>query len=207
MALINNDPTNIGAVILAAGESSRLGTPKQLLKYAGQSLLQHSIETATASGVFPVVVVLGSNADIIKKEIDIHKVPVVINNEWQEGMASSIRYGIKAMLQLNPSVEGTVMLLCDQPHITPALLATLVMKYRETGKLIVACQYRDTFGPPVFFHHTMFPDLLLLKGDIGAKSLISRHVNETELVSFPGGNMDVDTEADYQTLLKEDRKA
>ena len=205
MALNNNYSTNIGAIVLAAGESSRLGTPKQLLKYAGQSLLQHSAEAATASGAHPVVVVLGANADIIKKEIENNKIHVVVNTEWREGMASSIRYGIKTLLELNPLAEGIILVLCDQPHVTPALLTNLIMKYRETGKSIVASQYRNTFGPPVFFHKTMFSKLLLLKGDVGAKGIISQHTSEMEIISFPKGNIDIDTEADYQNLSKDSR--
>jgi len=202
MASIDNYSTNIGAIILAAGESSRLGTPKQLLKYAGRSLLQHSADAATTSGAHPVVVVLGASADSIKKEIENNKVHVVVNTKWHEGMASSIRCGIKTLLELDPLAEGAIMVLCDQPHITPALLTSLMMTYRETGKLIVACHYRNTFGPPVFFHKTIFPGLLSLKGDVGAKGLISQHASEMELVSFPGGSIDIDTEADYQNLSK-----
>lgn len=206
MALSNSYSTNIGAIVLAAGGSSRLGTPKQLLKYAGQSLLQNSIDAVTDSSIHPVIVVLGANAEIIKKEIENNKVHVVVNTEWHEGMASSIRYGIKILSELDPLTEGIIIVLCDQPHVTSELLANLMRTYRETGKNIVACHYRDTFGPPVFFHNTMFPELLLLKGDVGAKGLISQHTSEMELVSFPEGSIDIDTEADYKNLSKENRE-
>jgi molybdenum cofactor cytidylyltransferase len=205
MALNNNYPVNIGAIILAAGDSSRLGRPKQLLNYAGQSLLQHSIDSAAASGAQPVVVVLGSNAELIKKQIGDNKVHVVINNEWNEGMASSIRCGLNTILELNPSIEGIILLLCDQPHVTRALLANLMATHRETGKLIVASYYRDTFGPPVFFHKTMFPGLLLLNGDVGAKGLISQHTSEMHFISFVEGTVDIDTEGDYQNLSNDNR--
>jgi molybdenum cofactor cytidylyltransferase len=194
---------NIGIIILAAGESSRMGIPKQLLQYSGRSLLQHSIDTATASCAQPVIVVLGSKADIIKKEIGNDKIHLIVNGEWREGMASSIRYGIKALLELNPLTEGVIMLLCDQPHVTPDLLIDLMMTYEETGKIIVASYYRDTFGPPVFFHSTMLPGLLLLKGDVGAKALINQHASEMGFISFPGGSIDIDTKADYQKLTKD----
>jgi molybdenum cofactor cytidylyltransferase len=194
---------NIGIIILAAGESSRMGIPKQLLQYSGRSLLQHSIDTATASGAQPIIVVLGSKADIIKKEIGINKIHLIVNAEWPEGMASSIRCGIKTLLELNPSTKGLIMLLCDQPHVTPDLLTDLMMTYEETGKMIVASYYRDTFGPPVFFHRTMLPDLLLLHGDVGAKGLISQHVSEMGFISFPEGSIDIDTKLDYQNLTKD----
>jgi molybdenum cofactor cytidylyltransferase len=194
---------NIGIIILAAGESSRMGIPKQLLQYSGRSLLQHSIDAATASGAQPVIVVLGSKADIIKKEIRNNKIHLVVNAEWHEGMASSIRCGIKTLLQLNPSTEGVIMLLCDQPHVTPDLLTNLMITYEETRKLIVASYYRDTFGPPVFFHRTMLPGLLLLKGDVGAKSLINQHASEIDFIPFPEGSIDIDTKLDYQNLTKD----
>ena len=149
--------SNIGAIILAAGASTRLGTPKQLLKYGGKTLLQRSVDAATASGAYPVVLVLGANADMIKKEIESKKVQIVVNAGWHEGMASSIRCGIKSILELNPMAEGVIMVLCDQPHVTSDLLNGLMMTYRQTGKLIVACHYRNAFGPPVFCHNTMFP--------------------------------------------------
>ena len=193
---------NIAVILLAAGESSRLSTSKQMLLYDGRTLLQHSLHIAMASGAHPIVVVLGAHADTIKREVESNTAHVVINEEWQEGIASSIRHGIKTLLRINPFAEGAVMMLCDQPYVTSTLLSNLMMTYREKGKLIVACNYGSTFGPPVLFHKTMFPELLQLRGDVGAKDLISQHANDVEFVSFPEGNIDIDTEADYQKLLK-----
>src|SRR5688500_16668103 len=108
---INN--TNIGVVLLAAGESSRLGTPKQLLLYDGQTLLQHSLQVANASNAHPVVVVLGASADTIQREIDGSIEHKFVNAEWQEGMASSIRVGINALVKISPSAEGAILMVCD----------------------------------------------------------------------------------------------
>jgi molybdenum cofactor cytidylyltransferase len=207
MPVEKNYSNNNGVILLAAGESSRLGTLKQLLPYAGQTLLQHSLHAAIVSGAHNIVVVLGADADILKEEIKSNNVNVVINTEWQEGIASSIRYGIKTLLRINPFVEGTVLMLCDQPHVTSALINNLMITYQQTGKLIVACNYGNTFGPPVFFHKKIFPELLMLTGNVGAKSLISKHADDVEFVLFPEGSIDVDTEADYQKLSTDTRES
>ena len=195
-----NKTTNIGVIILAAGNSSRLGRPKQLLSYNGRTLLQHSLQIAGASNANPIVVVLGADADIIKREINGVYVHVVQNEDWQEGMASSIRCGINAFRQITPNAEGVIVMVCDQPYITASLLNELITAHQKTGKPIVACSYENTFGPPVFFHHTFFDELLKLKGDVGAKNIIHQHADAVELISFPEGTYEVDTEADYERI-------
>ncbi len=193
---------NIGVILLAAGKSSRLGHPKQLLFYADQTLLRHSLQIASASTAHPIVVVLGAHANTVKGEIDGVDIEIVVNDNWQEGMASSIQCGVKTLLKKSPSAEGAIVMVCDQPYVTSTLLNNLMITYQETGKPIVASGYENTFGPPVFFQKTLFPELLQLKGDVGAKRVITQHANEVEVVLFPGGNTDIDTEADHQNLLK-----
>src|SRR5688572_7308214 len=112
---------NIGVVLLAAGTSSRLGTPKQLLRYNSQTLLKHSLQMATSSNAHPVVVVLGAFAETIAKETSIGAVHVVVNADWPEGMASSIRTGVKALLETDPDVEALILMVCDQPFVTDSL--------------------------------------------------------------------------------------
>lgn len=192
--------TNIGVIILAAGGSSRLGTPKQLLPYAGKTLLQYTVEVANDSIAHPVIVVLGSEAENIKSNID--AVQVIINTEWQEGMASSIRCGINALLQADPSIAGAVILVCDQPYITSVLLNELVTEHQKTGQPIIASNYDNTLGVPALFHKTVFPALLQLKGDAGAKSIIQQHRGEVGMVTFSKGGVDIDTEGDYKLLSK-----
>jgi molybdenum cofactor cytidylyltransferase len=177
-----------------------------LLAFNGQSLLQHAIEEATASKAHTTVVVLGARAEQVQKEMDSSLAQVVINERWEEGMASSIQIGVKALMEIDPAAEGLILMMCDQPFVTTALLNDLVTAYQKTGKPIVTCSYADTFGPPTLFHKSIFPELLQLKGDVGARSIIKQHANEVEVVLFPQGNMDVDTEADYQKLLKGDRE-
>jgi molybdenum cofactor cytidylyltransferase len=200
MPALDSDSKNIGLILLAAGASVRLGRPKQLLAYRGQSLLQHSLQAATASQAQPVVVVLGAHAEDLQKEINDANAHVVINTEWQEGMAASIRSGLAAISEMAPTAVGVILMVCDQPYVTSDLLNQLIETHRKTGKKIIACGYEDTFGPPVFFHQSLFGELLQLKGDIGARSIIRQHTDLVELIPFQQGSFDIDTEADYVQL-------
>ena len=194
---------SIGIIILAAGKSSRLGQPKQLLEYEGQTLLQHSLQVALASDAHPVVVVLGADAVRIKQEVTNDAAHVVENEDWEEGMASSIRCGIKELQQLHTAAEGAIVMVCDQPYVTSALINRLIGIHQETGKPIVSCQYASTVGTPAYFHRSMFPELLQLEGDGGAKGLLLKHAEDLEIVEFPEGNVDIDTEGDYKKLKRE----
>ena len=204
------EPTNkineksIGIILLAAGKSTRLGKPKQLLDYEGQTLLQHSLQVARASDAHPVVVVLGADAALIEREVTGNEAHVVVNSEWQEGMASSIRCGIEELIRLHAAAEGAVIMVCDQPYVTTELINSLLTVHRQTGKLIVSCQYANTVGTPACFHKSIFPELLQLEGEGGAKGLLLKYAEELEIVPFPEGKVDIDTEADYEKLKRED---
>lgn len=191
---------NIGVILLAAGASSRLGTSKQLLAYAGQTLLQHSLQVARDSAASPMVVVLGAQADTIKSEVNHSDAHIVVNADWSEGMASSIRYGVKALLESNPVIEGAILMVCDQPFVTASVLNELIMIHQQTGKPIITCSYAHTYGPPTLFHKSMFSELLQLQGDVGARSILGKHTDAVEMISFPEGTVDIDTPADYQKL-------
>ena len=103
---------------------------------------------------------------------------------------------------MSPAVEGVIIMVCDQPFVTSHLLNELIIAHQKTGKPIVASGYENTFGPPVFFHHSLFNELLQLKGDIGARGIIKQHTNEVEVVPFPDGTYDIDTEADYEKVKR-----
>lgn len=200
MSVVQNGHLPIGVILLAAGGSSRLGQPKQLLKYNGQSLLAHSIQAALSSKAQVTVVVLGANASALKEEIKENPVHIVVNTAWQTGMASSIQSGIKEFSDICPSAEGVVLMVCDQPFVTSSIVNDLLEAHVKTGKPIIACSYENTFGPPVFFHASFFPALLQLKGDVGARSLIRQHAGNVEVIPFPEGRFDVDTAADYEKI-------
>lgn len=177
-----------------------MGRPKQLLPYKGKSLLEHTVDTANDAEANPVIVVLGANATLLEKEIDEKKVHVVENKEWKEGMASSIRCGLNSLLQIAPSADAVILMVCDQPFVSASLLNELITTQKNTGKLIVTSQYENTIGPPALFYRTIFPELLELKGDAGARRIVELHSNDVSTVLFTQGNIDIDTNADYKAL-------
>lgn len=191
-------------VLLAAGSSSRLGGPKQLLMYKEHTLLQHSIEIALASLANRVIVVLGANAGIIgtgiNKEDD--RLTCITNDQWQEGLASSIRCGLQYLLSQKPAPQNVLFMVCDQPYINTVLLNKLITLQRQTGHSIVASKYAKTAGIPAIFSRDLFPELLQLTGDKGARKLIEQQKEAVATVAFPLGTIDIDTMADYESLQK-----
>ena len=191
---------NIGIVILAAGSSSRLGKPKQLLEYEGQSLLQHVIDAAVHSKAATIVVVLGANSDLISKKIHTPKVDLTENSEWEEGMASSVRNGLSALQRISPTTDAVIFMVCDQPYVSASLINDLIETQKETGKAIVTCNYGEAIGPPALFYKSLFHELMQLKGDAGARKIIQQHNDEVATVLFEKGKIDIDTREDYEAL-------
>ncbi len=198
--MADEQTNNTGVIILAAGESSRLGSPKQLLDYAGVTLLQHSIDAAQIADASSAVVVLGANADLIKRHLKDTTVEIVVNDSWKEGMASTMRVGLQTLLKLKPEVEAVIFMVADQPFVTADLLNKLMELNKKEQCSIVASKYADTFGTPVLFAKHFFPALLELTGDTGAKSLVRKYMSEAAFVSFPQGEIDIDTVEDYKKL-------
>jgi molybdenum cofactor cytidylyltransferase len=197
--------SSVGLIILAAGASTRMGTPKQLLLYQGRSFVRHIAEVAIASVCQPIAVVLGANAKRIKPEITHLPVHVVENQQWAEGMSSSLRVGLKALLTVTQNLEAVAIALCDQPFVSSPMLDQIVEAYHFTGKAIIASEYAGTLGVPALFSHTLFSELLALKNTEGAKQIIRKHIQEVFSVPFPEGAIDIDTPKDYeqfQTLMK-----
>ncbi len=186
-------------ILLAAGSSSRFGSPKQLAQNNGKSFIQHSVSEAIKVTA-DVIVVLGANVNIVKKEIKNFPVQIEYNKEWEEGMSSSIRSGINATLNKNPHAEAVVIVVCDQPFLSSEIIVKLIEKHESTKKPIVACAYKDVIGTPVLFDKTFFRSLLELKGQSGAKQIISQNKEATVTISFPFGYIDVDTIDDFESL-------
>src|SRR5262245_59730234 len=191
---------NIGIVILAAGASVRMGKPKQLLEYEGKRLIQHVTDVAINSDADPVIVVLGANADLVAKELDQNKIHIARNSEWEEGMASSIRVGLKTLQKIAPSVGAVILMVCDQPHVSQDLLNNMISAHIGTGKPIVTSDYGDVMGPPALFHRSFFAEFMKLKGDAGARKIIQQQANEVDTIPFPKGKIDIDTLKDYEAL-------
>lgn len=178
-----------GIVILAAGTSARLGMPKQLLPYNGDTLLNHAIKAANATDNAAVVVVLGA------ERITGLEAPTILNPEFSEGMASSIRYGVQYMMD---KADHIILMVCDQPHVDAAHILSLIEKQKTTGAAIVASYYADRKGVPALFDKSIFPELLALTGDVGARHIIEKH--DAAVVPFPLGVIDIDTDEAYRAL-------
>ena len=189
-----------GIIILAGGASTRLGKPKQLLQYRGKTLLAHAINEAVNSNADAVVVILGKDAKLFEKEIDERKVRIAINSSWEEGMASSLRLGMDTLLNDKPFIDAVIFMVCDQPHISLSVLNELITTQQKTTKQIVTCNYGDSIGPPALFHKKYFKDLMKLSGDAGARKIIQQNLNDVATILFPKGDIDIDTEEDYEKL-------
>ncbi len=197
-----NSP-NISLVLLAAGQSSRLGTPKQLLQYQGKPLMQHTLDTVKTLPV-EIFCVLGAFVGEILKRVDVSGTHLIINENWNEGLASSIRCGLNDVLKINPETEAIILVLCDQPFLTTDILSQIIEKYHQTGQPIIHCLYGDTSGPPTLFHKSLFPNLMELKGGQGAKKVVDMFPDRRVYIDFPEGKMDIDTQEDYQQLILSD---
>jgi len=191
---------DIGVVILAAGSSSRLGQPKQLLEFRNKTMLQHVIDNISVKHFDPRVLVLGAHADRIREATDLKDVTVLENEHWSEGIASSIRLGVVKSMQLNESLDSILFLLCDQPFVTTELIEELIQKHTHGEQRITACRYEGSTGVPALFRSDFFPQLTELTGDLGAKKIIARNRDRVESVDFKRGSFDVDTREDYNKL-------
>lgn len=191
-----------GVIILAAGSSSRLGQPKQNLIFQGKTLLQRAIENTLASICERVVVVLGANAEAIQATIAYKPVSVIVNPDWHEGMASSIRCGLVELQRILPTVSSALLMLCDQPFANAKILNRLIQEKSGSDILIIASSYDDTIGTPALFDRSVFPELLRLEGQEGAKKLLAKHSDKVLAVPFASGSIDIDTLEDYDRLLQ-----
>ena len=191
----------IGAVILAAGESSRFGRPKQLVQFRGKSLVRRVVDAAKDANCSVIVVVLGSKREQIERELKETDAIVAENQDWRRGMGSSIRVGVESAVNQAPDIEAIVLLTCDQPFVKTDTIERLIVMREKTKKAIVASSYSETLGVPALFDRSCFQELLTLPDDSGAKSIIlSNHERVAELL-FPEGKIDIDTAADYEKLI------
>ena len=186
-------------IILAAGESNRMRIPKQLLPFKGKNMLQHAIDEAAVSMADFVFVVLGANAERIKRVLHSSRAQLIMNHSWHEGIGSSIRSGIKA---LPPSVDSAIISLCDQPYANTKTFNDLIIAFETTGTSIVACEYGGSSGTPAIFSRTYFDQLLILEGDRGAKRIILENRHDTATIPFAEGTIDIDTAEDYRQFVK-----
>jgi molybdenum cofactor cytidylyltransferase len=195
-----------GAVILAAGGSSRFGQPKQLLPFRDKTLLRTIIDAACEAGCSPLVVVLGSDGEKIHPELANANVMEVRNANWQCGIGSSIRSGVQALIDHAPDVEAILLLVCDQPAVNARVMEDLIATRETTKKEIVASCYADTVGVPALFDRSLFGRLLSLGDEAGAKSIILQNPERVAQFAFPEGAIDIDTWEDWEKCKSSSHK-
>lgn len=200
--MVDSNAERVGAVVLAAGSSSRMGSPKQTLRFRGESLLRRAALAALGAGCRPLVVVTGAYAELSRRELEGLDAREVFNPRWETGMASSIRAGVEGLVSANPDVTSAVLLLCDQPHVTADIISGLIAAQRSTGSPVVASTYDGSFGVPALFSRPLFAELTGLEGRCGAKEIIKRHASEAHFLPFQGGEVDVDTPDDFLRLIR-----
>lgn len=175
-----------------------MGSPKQLLRYRGQSLIRRAAETAVESLCDRIVVVVGRDAKWMRDELDALPVSIVENQNWRAGMSSSIRAGMEELLEND--LDAVVLMLCDQPFVTADILNDLVDTHVRTGKPIVASSYENIQGAPALFSRELFNDLCSLTADEGARRIILNHPQSVAAIMCPQGAFDVDTPDEYEMI-------
>jgi molybdenum cofactor cytidylyltransferase len=190
----------VTGLVLAAGGSRRLGEPKQLLPYGSGTLLEHTLETARATGFDQLIVALGGSSEKVRSRVDLSAADVVENPDFGEGCSSSIAAGLSA---IDPRSDLMVLMLGDQPGVTPAIVRALIAGCDE-GTVLAACHYDDGRGHPLAFERTLFGDLRELHGDKAVWKLMDRRADEVVDIRVPGPiPRDIDTREDYEAVLAE----
>ena len=174
----------IAAIVLAAGASSRLGSPKQLAMLGTETLLERAVRVAREASCRPVIV-LGASAGLIQERCSLDGVQVALNEDWASGMGSSIVCGVKAV----GDADGVVVMTCDMPAVSPVHLRILI----DSGE-VAASGYAGRRGVPAYFPAVFFPELMKMRGDAGARELLQ----QARVVELAGGELDVDTVEELQ---------
>jgi molybdenum cofactor cytidylyltransferase len=192
----------VSAVILAAGTSSRMGQPKQLLRLGETTMLVQTIENTFAAALDEVILVLGSSAETTQRHLPntlLRSLKIVFNHAYERGIAGSLRIGLSAV---DPASHAALIVLGDQPFVQPQTVRRIVHEYRQSGARIAIPTYQEQRGNPVLLDRSLFSEALALEGDTGCRVIFSRHLDEIVNVKVedPGVLLDIDDPADYQRL-------
>ncbi|MFT5885365.1 MAG: molybdenum cofactor cytidylyltransferase [Arcticibacterium sp.] len=191
----------VGIIILAAGESRRMGLPKQLLDINGKSMLKSTVDEALTSEYKPVTVVVGARKEKVMPELSKLPINIVENPLWQTGMASSILRGLAGTYLIEKNLDAVLIMTCDMPEVSAEYIQEIVKASENTDKVIVASQYQKSIGVPALFKKEIFHDLLGLKGDAGARQIFKAHKDDILAIPFPGLGLDIDTKEDYLNYI------
>jgi CTP:molybdopterin cytidylyltransferase MocA len=193
---------SVAAIILAAGASRRLGQPKQLIIFQGEFLLVRAIRLARQAGASPVLVVLGANSADISSSMSFDSEILIFNDQWEQGIATSIRAGLNAVSEKAIDAQGVLLMTCDQPRLTAEHLRILIEEFaKHPGPVVVASTYAGIQGIPAVFPRSAFADLAKLRGDQGARKLLAHPACPVLAFKFIGGEIDIDIPSDLLHLL------
>ncbi|GAA0891348.1 hypothetical protein GCM10009122_10270 [Fulvivirga kasyanovii] len=194
--LLTSSVSKIGVIILAAGSSSRLGRPKQLLRFNGESLLQKSVKAALDVSDITLTV-LGAHYQEIGEEIKYLKTKSLFNLDWNKGMGNSIKFGLHEIHKEHPDLNAVIIMVCDQPFVSGELLNTMIDAYHR-GNALVASSYGSTVGVPALFDRQYFKQILKIDDKKGAKAILNH--GDAYLIPFPQGSQDIDTPKDWENF-------
>jgi molybdenum cofactor cytidylyltransferase len=199
----------IVAIILSAGESSRMGRPKALLPIDGVRFIEKIVTALQSTRVGKILVVLGHNAEEMQHKIDDLPVTLLINRDYKKGQLSSLVAAIDSIQAETggPAVDGILVHLVDHPYISPALVNVMIDRFYETGKLIVVPRYRGRRGHPVIFSRSLFAELKGAPLAEGAKAIVRAHDHDTLEIDTedPGVTIDIDTPVEYRRHIRENK--
>ncbi|HUQ48164.1 MAG TPA: nucleotidyltransferase family protein [Gemmatimonadaceae bacterium] len=195
---------NVSAVILAAGSSTRLGRPKQLVEFEGETLVQRAAAAAKSAGAGSVFVVVGAFADEVRSAVElVNDVTVVLNPNWESGLASSLATGIEVVQAMG--CDAALVMTTDQPLIASKCLKALIDAF-DAEHRIVAASYDDVIGVPAVFGSDHFRSLMELNGDEGAGRWLRARSGEVKQIRIDGAAVDIDTQADIDRLQSHDSR-
>ena len=198
---------NLEIVILAAGNSSRMRTSKQLLDIGGVTLLEKTVACAANSKIPNVTVVLGSNSQMHIKNIKGKQVQILTNPDWALGIGNTLKFSMKKLLQNNINTQGVLFMVCDQPRISTVHINNLIELFLKEKPVAVASRYKETYGVPALFDRIAFSSLLSINDSSGAKAVLQKLKTNLKFVPFDGGEIDLDTPEEYERFMSQNKKS
>jgi molybdenum cofactor cytidylyltransferase len=194
---------NVGAVILAAGESRRMGFPKQTLPVFGTTMIKHLVHQVFDTACYPITVVLGAHKDKIVPQLKDMPINIIDNPAWKDGMSSSIKMGLVGSYLMTKAIDGLLIMASDMPHITSQTIKEMIkLAIEHPEKSIVAARYKGINGIPVLFRRSRFEDILNLQKGDQAKSILKNYPDQILSYDFELGQIDLDTKEDYFKFIQ-----